>query len=154
RGRQRRVPATRARPGRAGHVHLRAAAPRRCARGRVGGGGARSALARAERRPCSHPATRGEGGEPGGPLRPLRSREIRERGPALKLGASHFPQWTAGAAAMTFLLMALVMGGSPKLEVEPTGGVFTSTEGVEVAVAALRSHGTRRALVRITRVGA
>jgi len=54
---------------------------------------------------------------------------------------------------MTLLLMALVMGGTPALEVEPTGHVFTSVEGVEVAVAALRSPGPRRALVRITRTG-
>ena len=51
---------------------------------------------------------------------------------------------------MALLLMALVMAGTPRLEVEPTGHVFTSTEGVEVAVAALRSPGPRRALVRIT----
>ena len=54
---------------------------------------------------------------------------------------------------MTLLLMALVMGGTAKLEVEPTGHVFTSAEGVEVAVAALRSPGPKRALVRITRAG-
>ena len=55
---------------------------------------------------------------------------------------------------MTLLLMALVMAGTPKLEVEQTGHVFTSAEGVEVALAAVRSPGPRRALVRITRVGA
>ena len=55
---------------------------------------------------------------------------------------------------MTLLLMAVVLGGTPPLEVEPTGHVFTSTEGVEVAVAALRSAGPKRALVRITRAGA
>jgi hypothetical protein len=55
---------------------------------------------------------------------------------------------------MTLLLMALVMGGTPTPEVDPTGHVFTSTEGVEVAVAALRSPGPKRALVRITRAGA
>ena len=55
---------------------------------------------------------------------------------------------------MTFLLMALLMGGTPKLEVDPTGHVFTSAEGVEVALAAVRSPGPKRALVRITRAGA
>jgi hypothetical protein len=55
---------------------------------------------------------------------------------------------------MTLLLMAMVVAGAPKLEVEPTGHVFTSTEGVEVAVAALSSPGPRRSLVRITRLGA
>ena len=55
---------------------------------------------------------------------------------------------------MTLLLMALVMGGTPKLEVEPTGHVFTSTEGVEVALAAVRSPGPKRALVRLTRTSA
>jgi len=55
---------------------------------------------------------------------------------------------------MTLLLMALVLGGTPKLEVEPAGHVFTSAEGVEVAVVALRSPGPARALVRITRPGA
>jgi hypothetical protein len=55
---------------------------------------------------------------------------------------------------MTLLLMALVMGGTPTLEVDPIGHVFTSTEGVEVAVAALRSPGPKHALVRITRAGA
>ena len=54
---------------------------------------------------------------------------------------------------MTLLLMALVMAGTPKLEVEPTGHVFTSREGIEVAVAAVRSPGPRRALVRVTRPG-
>jgi hypothetical protein len=54
---------------------------------------------------------------------------------------------------MTLLLMALVMGPTPRLEVEPTGHVFTSREGIEVAVAAVRSPGPRRALVRITRPG-
>jgi hypothetical protein len=49
--------------------------------------------------------------------------------------------------------MALVMGPTPRLEVEPTGHVFTSREGIEVAVAAVRSPGPRRALVRITRPG-
>jgi hypothetical protein len=55
---------------------------------------------------------------------------------------------------MTLLLMALVMGGTAELEVEPTGHVFTSREGLEVAVAAVRSPGPRRALVRLTRPGA
>ena len=55
---------------------------------------------------------------------------------------------------MTVLLMALVMGGTPGLDVEPTGHVFTSNEGIEVSVAAVRSPGPRRALVRITRPGA
>jgi len=55
---------------------------------------------------------------------------------------------------VTLLLMALVMGGTPKLEVEPTGHVFTSTEGVEVALAAVRSPGPKRALVRLTRTSA
>jgi hypothetical protein len=55
---------------------------------------------------------------------------------------------------MTLLLMAMFVGGAPKLEVEPTGHVFTSAEGVEVAVAAVRSPGPKRALVRITRGGA
>jgi len=54
---------------------------------------------------------------------------------------------------MTLLLLAMVLRGTPPLEVEPTGHVFTSTEGVEVAVAALRSPGPKRALVRITRSG-
>jgi hypothetical protein len=54
---------------------------------------------------------------------------------------------------MTLLLMALVMGGTP-LNVESTGHVFTSTEGVEVALAAVRSPGPKRALVRISRAGA
>jgi hypothetical protein len=54
---------------------------------------------------------------------------------------------------MTTLLLAMVLGGMPPLEVEATGHVFTSTEGVEVAVAALRSPGAKRALVRITRTG-
>jgi hypothetical protein len=55
---------------------------------------------------------------------------------------------------MTLLLMAMVVAGAPQLEVEPTGHVFTSKEGVEVAVAALHSPGPKRALVRITRAGA
>jgi hypothetical protein len=55
---------------------------------------------------------------------------------------------------MTLLLLALVMGGTPKLEVDPTGHVFTSKEGIEVAVAAVRSPGPKQALVRITRPGA
>ena len=55
---------------------------------------------------------------------------------------------------MSLLLMALVMGGTPGLEVEPTGHVFTSSEGIEVAVAAVRSPGPKRALVRISRSGA
>jgi len=55
---------------------------------------------------------------------------------------------------MTLLLMALLMGGSPKLEVEAIGHVFTSAEGVEVALAVVRSPGPKRALVRITRAGA
>jgi hypothetical protein len=59
-----------------------------------------------------------------------------------------------GVAAMTFLLMALLMGGTPKLEVDPTGHVFTSAEGVEVALAAVRSPGPKRALVRIARARA
>jgi len=50
--------------------------------------------------------------------------------------------------------MALVMGGTPGLDVEPTGHVFTSNEGIEVSVAAVRSPGPKRALVRITRSGA
>jgi hypothetical protein len=54
---------------------------------------------------------------------------------------------------MAFLLMALVMAGTADLEVESKGHVFTSTEGVEVALAAVRSPGPRRALVRITRAG-
>ena len=55
---------------------------------------------------------------------------------------------------MTLLLMALLMAGTPKLEVEPTGHVFTSTEGIEVALAPVRSSGPKRALVRIRRAGA
>ena len=55
---------------------------------------------------------------------------------------------------MPLLLMALVMAGTPKLEVEPTGHVFTSREGIEVALAHVRSPGPKRALVRITRPGA
>jgi len=55
---------------------------------------------------------------------------------------------------MPLLLMALVMGGTPGLDVEPTGHVFTSNEGIEVSVAAVRSPGPKRALVRITRSGA
>ena len=55
---------------------------------------------------------------------------------------------------MTLLLMALVVGGTPRLEVEPTGHVFSSKEGIEVAVAAVRSLGPKQALVRITRPGA
>jgi hypothetical protein len=55
---------------------------------------------------------------------------------------------------MTLLLMAVVMAGTPKLEVEPTGHVFTSREGLEVALAAVRPAGPKRALVRITRPGA
>jgi hypothetical protein len=55
---------------------------------------------------------------------------------------------------MTFLLMAVVMmTGAPELEVDPTGHVFTSREGIEVALAAVRSPGPRRALVRLTRGG-
>lgn len=57
-------------------------------------------------------------------------------------------------APMTLFLMALVMAGTAELEVESKGHVFTSTEGVEVALAAVRSPGPRRALVRITRAGA
>ena len=52
---------------------------------------------------------------------------------------------------MALLLMAVVMGGTPKLEVDPTGHVFTSMEGIEIALAAVRSPGPKRALVRITR---
>jgi hypothetical protein len=55
---------------------------------------------------------------------------------------------------MTLLLMALMMGGPPDLEVEPAGHVYTSMEGVEVALAAVRSPGPKRALVRLTRTGA
>ena len=55
---------------------------------------------------------------------------------------------------MTLLLMAMVMGGAPELEVDSTGHVFTSAEGIEVALAAVRSPGPKRALVRITRAGA
>ena len=55
---------------------------------------------------------------------------------------------------MTLLLMVLVMAGTPTLEVDPTGHVFTSREGIEVALAAVRSPGPKRALVRITRPGA
>ncbi len=55
---------------------------------------------------------------------------------------------------MTLLLMAVVMAGTPKLEVDPTGHVFTSREGIEVALAAVRSPGPKQALVRITRPGA
>lgn len=55
---------------------------------------------------------------------------------------------------MTPLLMAMVVAGAPNLEVEPTGHVFTSTEEVEVAVAAIQSPGPKRALVRITGAGA
>lgn len=53
---------------------------------------------------------------------------------------------------MTLLLMALVAGTS-ELEVDPTGHVFTSREGIEIALAAVRSPGPKRALVRITRGG-
>jgi len=55
---------------------------------------------------------------------------------------------------MTLLLTALVMAGTPTLQVEPTGHVFTSTDGIEVGVAPVRSSGPKRALVRITRAGA
>jgi hypothetical protein len=55
---------------------------------------------------------------------------------------------------MTLLLMAMVIAGTPKLEVEKTGHVFTSREGLEVALAAVRPPGPKRALVRITRPGA
>ena len=55
---------------------------------------------------------------------------------------------------MTLLLLALVLGGTPTMEIEPTGHVFTSREGVEVALVHLRSPGPKRALVRITRAGA
>jgi hypothetical protein len=55
---------------------------------------------------------------------------------------------------MTLLLMAMVMAGTLVLEVEPTGHVFTSRDGLEVALAAVRSPGPKRALVRITRPGA
>jgi hypothetical protein len=58
------------------------------------------------------------------------------------------------AQAMPLLLMALVMGGTPPLDVEPSGHVFTSSEGIEVAVAAVRSTGPKRALVRLSRSGA
>jgi hypothetical protein len=55
---------------------------------------------------------------------------------------------------MTFLLMAVVMmAGTPELEVDPTGHVFISREGIEVALAAVRSPGPKRALVRLTRGG-
>src|SRR4030095_10147111 len=40
-----------------------------------------------------------------------------------------------GVAAMTFLLVAVVMmTGAPELEVDPTGHVFTSREGIELAL--------------------
>jgi len=55
---------------------------------------------------------------------------------------------------MTMLLLAMVLGATPPLEVEATGHVFTSREGVEVALVHLRSPGPKRALVRITRAGA
>lgn len=55
---------------------------------------------------------------------------------------------------MTLLLMTLMLAGTPPLEVEATGHVFTSNEGVEVALAHLRNPGAKRALVRITRTGA
>ena len=55
---------------------------------------------------------------------------------------------------MTLLLMAVVMAGTPELEVEPTGHVFTSREGIEVSLAAIRSPGPRRALVRLSGPGA
>lgn len=55
---------------------------------------------------------------------------------------------------MPLLLMALMMGGTPPLDVEPTGHVFTSSEGIEVALAAVRSPGPKRALVRLRRPGA
>ena len=55
---------------------------------------------------------------------------------------------------MTSLLLAIVLGGTPGLEIEPTGYVFTSAEGVEVALVHLRSPGPKRALLRITRAGA
>jgi hypothetical protein len=55
---------------------------------------------------------------------------------------------------MPLLLMAMVMAGTPKLEVDPTGHVFTSAEGIEVALAAVRSSEPKRALVRISRAGA
>jgi hypothetical protein len=54
---------------------------------------------------------------------------------------------------MTLLLMTFLMAGTPKLEVESTGHVFTSTEGLEVSLAAVRPPGPKRALVRITRAG-
>jgi hypothetical protein len=54
---------------------------------------------------------------------------------------------------MTALLMALLVAGTGKLEVEPTGHVFISSEGIEVALAAVRSPGPKRALVRISRAG-
>lgn len=55
---------------------------------------------------------------------------------------------------MALLLVAVLMAGTPELEVEPTGHVFTSNEGIEVSLAAVRSPGPRRSLVRITRAGA
>jgi len=55
---------------------------------------------------------------------------------------------------MALLLMAVLMAGTPRLEVERTGHVFTSNEGIEVALAAVRTPGPERALVRITRPGA
>jgi hypothetical protein len=54
---------------------------------------------------------------------------------------------------MTLLLMAVMMTGTPELEVDPQGHVFTSREGIEVALAAVRSPGPKRALVRLTRGG-
>jgi hypothetical protein len=55
---------------------------------------------------------------------------------------------------MALFLLAMVLGGTPGLEIEPTGHVFTSAEGIEVALAAVRSPGPKRALVRLTRAGA
>jgi len=55
---------------------------------------------------------------------------------------------------MPLLLMAFLMAGPPTLQVEPIGHVFTSTEGIEVALAPVRCSGPKRALVRITRAGA
>ena len=55
---------------------------------------------------------------------------------------------------MMLLLMAVLMAGTPRLEVEPTGHVFTSMEGIEVALVRVRPPEPKRALVRITRPGA
>ncbi len=51
---------------------------------------------------------------------------------------------------MTLLLMALAMTGTAELEVDSTGHVFISTEGIEVALAAVRPSEPKRALIRLT----